>query len=330
MSSTTASPLLQENVTKEPSAPRMRARHWVITILIAGAAIIGFIAAADELFLPRDKWPVWLVVCSSAAGVAAWGVTLGDRRRIRYSLTRLTRLVREIHGGDAPIDQLNSSPDVLQPIAEQFQEVLRDLRQQKQAIAKLNEEIKQRIANRTSALERLVETLRHQATRDALTGLHNRRMLDEILPQLVRQCLADGVKLSLLMMDLDDFRQVNDVLGHVTGDEMLKSLGQIIHSALRSHDAAFRYGGDEFVVLLPNCDGPSARIVTARLQGLVQAMVKNYKLPRPPRLTIGICTLAELAVPSAQNLLKGADEQLYAAKSNRATPLPPPVKGVMI
>src|SRR5690606_14641280 len=133
------------------------------------------------------------------------------------------------------------------PVAALLAEILHDLRQQKTAVAELHAETRQRVAQRTDALERQLGSLRQQASRDKLTGLYNRRMLDQCLNQLVDECRAGRRALCLLMMDADYFKQLNDTLGHAAGDDLLRSIGQIIRSALREQDLAFRYGGDEFI-----------------------------------------------------------------------------------
>ena len=92
-----------------------------------------------------------------------------------------------------------------------------------------------------------------QATRDALTGLLNRRSLDIEIDRAVEQFQSVGTDACLLMIDIDHFKGLNDTLGHAAGDELLKSIAQIMRSAIRNSDQAFRCGGDEFVILLGGC-----------------------------------------------------------------------------
>jgi len=267
---------------------------------------------------------VTMLAC--AAG-AAWMVARQREIERGVDSRRIAALIREVRIGRAPIEELSAAWPQWQPLAAEVQELCRELREQKRATAALQDEIRQRIANRTDALERMNESLRLQANRDALTGLNNRRMLDQLLPQLINQCRSEGTMLAMLMIDVDYFKDLNDTLGHAAGDDLLRSLGRIIFCALRQQDAAFRFGGDEFVVLLPGCNRDIARAVSDRLQSLARSLCKAYKLPRSPRLSIGICTLADLAEPTAENLLRRADEMLYACKSTRRR-LPPLAGGV--
>ncbi len=117
------------------------------------------------------------------------------------------------------------------------------------------------------------------------------------------------------MFDMDRFKALNDTMGHVAGDEILKSLGQIIQSTIREGDFGFRYGGDEFAILLPGCEAAASKRVTDRLHSLVQALGGTLKPGLRPRLSIGISTLAELSEPTGINLIKKADERLYEAKA---------------
>src|SRR5690606_33954212 len=128
----------------------------------------------------------------------------------------------------------------------------------------------------------------------SLTGLYNRRQLDNHLPELVERCLADQTTLSLLMIDVDHFKQVNDTLGHMAGDKLLGDVGDVIRSSLREQDLAFRYGGDEVVVLLPGQNNAQADVLAKRLSSLVDAMGQTLRLTPSPRLSIGIAMLQDL------------------------------------
>ncbi len=194
--------------------------------------------------------------------------------------------------------------------------LLHDLRHRRQAVDELHEEVRQRIANRNNALERTISALRNQMVKDPLTGLYNRRMLEQFLPQLINHCATEHKPLTLLIFDVYRFKDLNDSLGHVVADELLRSVGQIIHSTVREGDIGFRYGGDEFAVVLPGCEAAAAKRVIERLQSLVQSLGAALKAPAVrPRLSIGLSTLDELTEPTAVNLLKRAEERLSESKA---------------
>jgi diguanylate cyclase (GGDEF)-like protein len=159
--------------------------------------------------------------------------------------------------------------------------------------------------------------MKEQASRDPLTGLYNRRALDEHLTRIIDRRTAEGGTLSLLMIDVDYFKLLNDTLGHAAGDQLLRSIGQIIRSGIRESDLAFRCGGDEFVVVLDPCEPRDACRLVDRLVSLVDALAKPLRVSRPPRLSIGLSHLGDFGQPSAKALLEAADRALYNVKGDR-------------
>jgi diguanylate cyclase (GGDEF)-like protein len=229
-------------------------------------------------------------------------------------------MLPSIREGEAPIEDLAEIDGglVRNGILTQIQLLLHDLRQQRAEVAKLEEEMRQRLATRTSALERQIGTLRLQASRDALTGLFNRRMFEGFLERLIGQCNTEKIDLSVLMIDVDNFKTLNDTLGHAAGDELLRNIGQLIRSSVRDQDAPFRFGGDEFVIVLPGCGGEAADRMAKRLSDLVDGLSKTLRVPKRPRLSIGVVTLSELEPGiTAHQMLETADKLLYEVKGAR-------------
>jgi diguanylate cyclase (GGDEF)-like protein len=242
---------------------------------------------------------------------------LAIRRRWTAPERELITILPSIHRGEVPIDDLLNIQGPFQPLAQSIHGILRDLRQQQAAVARLEMEIQQRISNKTDALQRTIGSLRLQASKDAVTGLYNRRMLDQILPEVADRVRAAGSYLTLLMIDLDYFKSVNDTLGHAAGDQLLIVISQIIRSGIRDVDMAFRYGGDEFVILMPEIDHSGASTLAQHLSDLVSGHAKTLHLPHPPALSVGIACTKDLENSSATNLLRHADEELYKIKSVR-------------
>jgi diguanylate cyclase (GGDEF)-like protein len=239
-------------------------------------------------------------------------------------MRQLQGLLSQAREGDVSIDALADIDGGPRAIVPAIQEMLRELRAQRGAIAELESEMRTRVANRTDALERTIGTLRHQATRDPLTGLFNRRFLDEYLSQAVHKHLRVHKQLCVLMLDVDNFKILNDTLGHAAGDDLLKAIGQLIRSTIRGEDVGFRCGGDEFVVLLPGSTAESGQALADRLVSLVDALGKTIKLvPKPPRLAVGMATLFGDGITTPAALLAEADRALYevkrARKSHRST-----------
>jgi diguanylate cyclase (GGDEF)-like protein len=160
----------------------------------------------------------------------------------------------------------------------------------------------------------LAESYLKLAMLDPLTGLHNRRYAqDRLLTETAR---AQRLKTSLtvLMMDVDDLKQINDRWGHAAGDLALKSFGERLGKAIRGSDLAVRIGGDEFVVLLPECDSDQVQCVLARLAGLEVAL-ESDKIAF--RFSAGWTDYKAGETP--EELLERADHALYNEKQSRKT-----------
>lgn len=172
------------------------------------------------------------------------------------------------------------------------------------------------------AMERQIrhahQTMRDMALTDALTGLGNRRRLDNSLADEIRLARRQGSALSMIMLDVDHFKRYNDQYGHAAGDDCLSVVGQAIHQAVkRPGDLAVRYGGEEFTVLLPNTDSAGAIQVTEDILQSIPALKMEHAGHPLGNVTAsaGITTRHPVddTVTSA-SLLKAADTCLYEAK----------------
>lgn len=153
--------------------------------------------------------------------------------------------------------------------------------------------------------------LRKVAVRDHLTGLGNRALLDETLEHLSARLKRDNSQSHIVMLlDMDGFKAVNDRHGHQQGDEVLKQFGQLLQQQLRDTDRVFRYGGDEFVLILENTQPEQAEEVFLRIRN---ALNNDIKLAT---FNIGVSagSLAMESFHSAQDIIDEADRRLYAAK----------------
>ncbi len=162
---------------------------------------------------------------------------------------------------------------------------------------------------------RLQTLYKRHASIDALTGLHNRRWLDEMLPRQARRGELQGEPLSVLMMDIDHFKTFNDTWGHSTGDFVLFAVAQILQSRLRPTDMLVRYGGEELVAILPRTDLPGARVAAERLRRAVAftPMVRPDGVELP-NVTLSIGVAEHQPSAAVIELLAQADRALYAAK----------------
>jgi diguanylate cyclase (GGDEF)-like protein len=176
---------------------------------------------------------------------------------------------------------------------------------------------------RSSALASLTQQLKEQTTRDPLTGAFNRRFMWEWLGGQLPLLRRSKKPMGCLMIDIDFFKRINDELGHDVGDHVIKDFSALVTTHLRASDILVRYGGEEFVALLPECDLPEAIIVGRRV--CTAAALASIGALDPGRVTcsIGVACWAEERTATGAELLREADKQLYRAKNggrNRVCP----------
>lgn len=160
-------------------------------------------------------------------------------------------------------------------------------------------------------LEELNEKFKQLSITDYLTGLYNRRFLDLMLWRFLLLYKRYRTPTSLLLIDLDRFKELNDSFGHDYGDNVLIRVSKIIKDTIRESDMAFRYGGDEFCVILPNTDLSSAVVVGNNLIEAVNAYAKEERIPLS--LSVG-CSCFKEGVDTPAELLRKTDELLYKVK----------------
>ncbi|MCD6533081.1 MAG: sensor domain-containing diguanylate cyclase [Deltaproteobacteria bacterium] len=164
----------------------------------------------------------------------------------------------------------------------------------------------------TAQLQRLLRT-------DPLTGLYNRRILDEVLPKEFSRAKRYDLPLSLIMIDLDDFKLVNDRYGHPAGDMVLAETGVLINNNLRQHDIGLRYGGDEFTIILPNTNHQQGLNVIEKLLKIASEckIQVDQNTWIPIKMSAGLTTYPDSTATTAEALKKAADEDLYKIKKEK-------------
>jgi diguanylate cyclase (GGDEF)-like protein len=180
-----------------------------------------------------------------------------------------------------------------------------------------------RIRRRLTAVDRARHGLREaydrarlDSLRDGLTGLGNHRAFQEELDLQIAIAREEDGPLALLIVDVDDLKTINDANGHGAGDEVLRSVGQIVTANLRRGDRAYRTGGDEFALLLPGCDADAAEVVANHL--LAAALNGNHGRSGPFSITVGISAYPSPSV-DRQQMIHHADAALYAGKRRGRT-----------
>jgi len=180
-----------------------------------------------------------------------------------------------------------------------------------------NEEIvKLRVNNQIRILD-YIDTIEQLSQTDQLTGLNNRRSFDERLYSEWKRTARDGLNISLLLIDIDHFKKINDTYGHLHGDVVLQKVANTIAGSLRrSSDFSARWGGEEFIVMLPNTNTDGAVIVAEFIRKNIEGLTVVFPDEQSTTVTvsIGVCASEPTVDCSVDDLLQGADSALYAAK----------------
>lgn len=163
-------------------------------------------------------------------------------------------------------------------------------------------------------LEDLLYKVEYMAITDVLTGLYNRRRFHDVLGKEFERAKRYSTSLSLIFMDIDYFKSVNDIYGHLIGDKVLGDLASIILKSIREIDTAARYGGEEFTVILPSTAKEAALHVAERMRISIEKHVFQDMQERTITVSIGISGMPDKEIDTEDNLIRCADFALYRAK----------------
>ena len=250
--------------------------------------------------LNADEWQrsissiVDLVIgISTLAAVVAIPLGFFLVRRIVAPLDELSDAMTTFSLGKLDVRSSVIRRDEIGRLARVFNQMA-DLHQQThERIVRLNAELEERVAYRTKQLKEL-------ASREPLTGLYNRRHFNEVLERAFSEAIRYGGDLSCIMIDLDRFKSTNDAFGHQTGDELLMITATTILSQLRGADVAARYGGDEFILLLPQTDAERAHVLAERIMKKFKREVTKQFPKISISMSLGVASLLNIDAKDAE------------------------------
>ena len=174
-----------------------------------------------------------------------------------------------------------------------------------------------RILNLQDELVAARESMRHAATHDSLTGLLNRGEIFGMLERELERGRRERKPVSVILGDIDHFKEVNDTCGHLFGDEALQEMARRLHSGLRVYDGVGRYGGEEFLLVLPSCNLDAALLRANELREIIAATpIMHGSTGRSITMSMGVAVSECVGVKELEALLGRADAALYAAKAN--------------
>lgn len=172
------------------------------------------------------------------------------------------------------------------------------------------------------------EAMRHSATHDSLTGLMNRKAVMDGLGKELARSKREGTSVAVALVDVDHFKVVNDELGHLFGDEALKQVAHRLRSGLRNYDSVGRYGGEEFLLVLPGCDLAAAVVRAEQIRaGISATPVKTAAAQRSVTVSVGVAVSKGAGEGDAERVLDASDVALYEAKKNGRNRVEPKPSG---
>ena len=316
--------------------------------LFLGCVVFSIVSGGIIVLIFGESYMAAIISVLGAAGIFATGLYanyiyfkplqdfLSEIRAIRYGrCSEFADLDRHDEFGD---------------LAHEFQLLYTDRDHLGLELEDIHKVVERKVLDRTSILMRLVRRLKKRTNIESLTGLANRRHLDKYSGTVFDDAIRNNNNLACIMIDVDNFKQVNDNWGHATGDAIIIFVAELIQALTRQSDTCARYGGDEFMVLLPKCGEAEAGKVAERIrlhfarevrqffesesesesasesarQNSAKINDKNVKMANntavtisnhvEPRLSMGIATLKKNRPSSINDLMQMADKALYNAK----------------
>ncbi len=236
------------------------------------------------------------------------------RRRVIYPLTRLDNRIRKEHA--IHLRRLDKHDSELDAITHVLHKLSEDLDSARNHAGQLSSSLDNLVARETRQLSGMLRRAERDAEMDALTGLTNRRFIEQRLEGVYQEQLEVGKNLVVAMFDVDNFKPLNDTEGHAAGDEILRFIGELLRGSLRDSDVGIRYGGDEFVVIFVGVTRQQAFDIAQRIVRMFAQRIAALPIETPVTLSAGIASLHDESVSSGAELLARADEALYRSKNS--------------
>jgi len=252
-----------------------------------------------------------LILTGAAAAFMIAILNFVGARELMRPILLLSEGAKRVAAGDLDIYLPVRGTDEIADLTRSFNDMAQRIREGRESLEKARDEL----AHVNAGLRDANRTLETLAITDGLTSLFNRRHFQDTFETEIRRAEQQGRVLSLLIIDIDHFKQYNDRFGHPEGDAALRRVAAQVTKGIRSSDLAFRYGGEELAVLLPACPRPQAAEVAEKLRTAIRANTpRSGRFGGPLTVSIGVATYPEDA-RAASALMERADAALYAAKA---------------
>ena len=250
--------------------------------------------------------------------------TFGTARKITSPLSELANVANEMKAGNLSIRANQPKvDDEIGQLSTAFNQMAESIQQRQLELREFADGLERTVNERTAELQEQAKILEEMAITDPLTQAYNRRQFFKLAKIEMERAQNTGVQLSVIVIDADHYKRVNDTFGHQIGDLVLIKLVEICHGAIRKTDVFARYGGEEFVILMPETDSETARVIAER----IRERVENTRLSVNGQvvqitISLGLSTFNNIQELSFDSLLTQADRALYKSKRtgrNRVT-----------
>jgi diguanylate cyclase (GGDEF)-like protein len=241
------------------------------------------------------------------------GVTAGGLKALHSNLRHLTWQTQMIAQGDFTqrVDFMGDFSEAFNSMVCSLADARTQLEMRAMELAQANEQLQAQLME----IQRLQGQLREQAIRDPLTNLYNRRYMQETFERELASAQRHQQAVTVIMMDIDHFKRLNDTYGHKAGDLMLQALGDLLRNETRDYDVACRYGGEEFVVIMPGARVETARPRAEQLRSQFADLHLEFSgMVLQATISVGVA-IFPLHGETSDALLRAADQALYAAKA---------------
>jgi len=273
----------------------------------------GYACVLSETAADHSAVALQCAALAGGLGVAALlGMLLFSRQLRRQLIDPLRQISADDPAREAelPVDR----DDEVGAIARRLNELCTALKTAREDAERLRRSIDSTVTRQTKRISRQLRRAEREAELDPLTGLANRRFIDERLEAVFSEQRSRGVNLAIAMFDVDNFKPLNDQVGHTAGDALLRFIGELLRGSLRAGDVGVRYGGDEFALVLVDVTGAQARSIAERIIRLFAQQAAAARLPIVTTLSAGVASLDEQDARSGAELLSRADDLLYRSK----------------
>lgn len=274
------------------------------------------------LVRPGFPWLLWALLTTLVTffgiGAARWcsGVVLRwFDEHVLFPVDTLSRLATERDSTGVPSkENASKSPKSLEESSAEFQEIHRHLVEAEHRLRRIEKETENQLRLQEAGLGERLRRAEDLATTDVLTGTRNRTYFDREFAGIIRRQIERKEELAVVMIDVDNFKNLNDTQGHPAGDELLRFLGGLLRGSIRPTDQAIRYAGDEFVLLLLNVDEEQSRTIVERIVRMFAQYALTLNATLTPSLSAGVATFRSAGTTDPRGLLAAADRALYGAK----------------